>query len=212
MRVRLPAVITLVLAVCGIAQSTHLAGNARATSSTIAIAPQKSDASVRLNRKLLRAQSGIARSRSVRSLPIAVDGKKTPELIPDWLAYQQLIMVSATPTPASAEQIRVSEARLNAVGFSQQDHDAYIAALVNVREELEQVAADQRMWMVDTPTARAMHKVLRDRRDQILEDARIRLQTSFTPDGRSRLNSFVQNQKRRITVYGSLPQLQAAAR
>jgi hypothetical protein len=151
-------------------------------------------------------QVGRQHATTPTKLPVVVDGRTRPELIPDWLAYHQLITASAIPTSASPQQINLRDARLKSMGFSQQDRDAYIAALSNVREELDQVAADQEMWTVDTPTAIAMRKALRGRRDQILEDTRVRLQTSLTSDGTIRLNSFVQNQwKRGLVVYGSMP-------
>jgi hypothetical protein len=215
MRVRLPAVITIALALCAIVQSTHLPANTRVTASTVAIAPQKNDASVRHSPTVLNAQNVITRNRNTRStLPVTVDGGKTPELIPDWLAYHQFIRASAMPTTPSAKQSNRNEARFDAIGFSQIDRNGYVAALANVREELDQVAADQEnVGRVDTPTARAMRKVLRGRKDQILEDARLRLQTALTFDGWVRLNGYVQNQvKTRLIVYGSMPQLQAAVR
>jgi hypothetical protein len=136
---------------------------------------------------------------------MVVDGSKTPENVSDRLAYYHFIMATAIPTNASPEQISRREALLNPVGFSKDDHDSFVAALTQVRDDLDQVTQDRKQYSTDTVTSRAALATLKQHEDQILENARIRLQTAFSSEGVTRLNAHLRdNVKRNIKIYGAL--------
>jgi hypothetical protein len=147
--------------------------------------------------------------RLVRGVPllISADGEKTPELIPDRLAYKHFILITAKRINASAEQVDRRESILRNVGFSKADHDLFISALIGVREELDQIAAERRQVPNDdTPAAFASLTVLKQREDAVFNTATVTLETVFSPEGNTRLTAYIREHvKRHIVVYGDLP-------
>jgi hypothetical protein len=140
------------------------------------------------------------------SLPVAVDGAQRPDLIPDSVAYYHFIMAAAVPSNPSTAHVSRRERILAHVGLSQGDHDAFLNALTNVREELDRIEADRKQWSFDTPSSRAALTVLKHQQTQVLDGARTRIQNALTSDGMTRLDSHVQQQvKRSIVIYGEAP-------
>lgn len=141
------------------------------------------------------------------SLAISIDGAKNPERISDRIAYNHFIMVTAKTANASAEQFDRRESLLRQVGLSKEDHESYVAALTNVREELDRIASERRQWPANgTASERAALTVLKQQEYDVLEDARLRLETALSPEGKTRLQRHIRGHvKRRIVVYGTPP-------
>lgn len=68
-------------------------------------------------------------SQHVAQLPILVDGKKTPELIPDELAYTHFILTVAEHTSPTPEEVRRRDSRVLPIRLSKQDSDSLVNAL-----------------------------------------------------------------------------------
>jgi hypothetical protein len=142
---------------------------------------------------------------AVNAMPLAVDGGKTPDMVPDRIAYYHFIMATAIPANALPAHVARRDLLLDPVGFSKDDRDSFITALSGVREQLERIAQHRTAWVTDTPTARAALEALKGEEDQILDNTRLRLQNSFSSDGQNRLDAHVRRHvKRLIKIYGQV--------
>jgi hypothetical protein len=143
---------------------------------------------------------------SVSSLPIAVDGAKNPERVPDKVAYRHLVMVVAQPETATADQVKPRNAILTWMGLSQEDKDALIAALRGVSAELKDITEQRKQWATDSPSARSALETLRHREDQLFNNAQTRLRESLSLGGLMHLDAYIQQHiKPRIVIYGAIP-------
>jgi hypothetical protein len=142
---------------------------------------------------------------------VAVNGTKTPERIPDYLAYWHFIMAAAVRQNASPEEFARRRALLSRIGFSQRDADSFVAALSNVREELDSL--DEATTGLAAESANSWHQLdnLRAQRHQVLDNAKSRLRNALTLDGWLILDAYVRDHvKRRIVIYGAPPERQDA--
>jgi hypothetical protein len=140
------------------------------------------------------------------SLPIAVDGSKTPERIPDELAYAHFLSVLAIKSAASPNEIGRRKAILAATGLANYDVDAAIKALQGVREQLD-VLNSQRAQLtrdkVGDLNSRVLLASIRTQQETILRDAHNRVIGALSPDGIGILFDHVQRRvKPKITIYG----------
>ena len=141
------------------------------------------------------------------ALPIAVDGSKTPERIPDHIAYYHFITAVAKPAHASAPQLAKRNAWLARVGLSQYDQDQLDQALSNVSDALGSVARSRKGLSARSLAGAAALAKLKTREQDILEGARARLQGSLSWEGAARVDRHVQEHiKRHIVIYGDPPQ------
>jgi hypothetical protein len=116
---------------------------------------------------------------------IVVDGKKTPEDIPDALAYKHLLSATSVRRNASFTDLHVQRLQLDRIGLSDQDRRAYLATVQSLRRQLE---------------ARASSVI----EQQLIADAIQRLRDQLSPDGFQRLDDYVRNRvKPRITIFAS---------
>ena len=144
------------------------------------------------------------RGGSANGLPLAVDGAKTPERIPDHVAYRHFLMAAAEARDASPERLADRDARLARVGLSQRDTRSLVTALKTVREELNAVAAERLALGRAAPAAQAA--ALKQREDDVMDGARARVRTFLSPEGRQRLERYLREQvKPHIVIYGDLP-------
>lgn len=137
-----------------------------------------------------------------------IDGEKTPEMIPEAVAYRHLIMVLSgydeaggirydhRGTPSVSMPNRV-EARkrsvLNSLGLSSVDRDELLLALRGVNADLESVSSR---------TAVAERKA---GLDDIFQRVQARLTTKLSKSGRQNVEQFVERMKSRIKIYGDVP-------
>jgi hypothetical protein len=140
------------------------------------------------------------------ALPVLVDGAKTPELIPDSLAFQHFIKALAIPDSPSTAQEAVREALLSRLTLSDADHRSFVTALSGVRSSLDNMAASMAKWPADSPTARAVQADMRRQEAALMDGVRNQLQTNLSADGWTRFNKYIsEHVKRRIVIYGGQP-------
>ncbi len=136
----------------------------------------------------------------VHELPVLVDGSKTPDQIPDDLAYHHFILsVAEHQKPAQIELTR-RETRLRSVGLSAEDHARAISALAGLREKLDAIesARAENATALDSAVANA----LRAQEDAAIAGVRAAL-SRMSPDGQSKLHDYMTTHvKRCIRIYG----------
>jgi hypothetical protein len=132
-------------------------------------------------------------------IPLAVDGAKNPELIPDDVAYRHFISVTAATAAASEEEIRRRDAFVAQLELLPADRTSYLAALSNVREAL--IDTEQRLRVSHSNSETVAE--LRRQRGRILDDAAARVLTSLSPDGVQRVEAHINGHvKKHIRIYG----------
>lgn len=152
-------------------------------------------------RWLNSAQTVIAAEQASMVVPLVVDGAKTPQLVPDDLAYYHFILAVATPSNPSIEQVSRRTRELSHARLSQSDAAALVSALTGVSEELDRISIGRQQHNT-TPERNDSLEVLKLREAQVLEAARARVQTSLTASGLARLESHIQEHvKRNIVIY-----------
>lgn len=89
---------------------------------------------------LLPCQVLLAQHTHPTQLTVLVDGSKTPDQIPDDLAYHHFFMAaSAHPTPSAQEQGR-QQAMLAPIGLPAPDQQSLIPVLAQFRVQMDQIA------------------------------------------------------------------------
>jgi hypothetical protein len=156
-----------------------------------------------------RAFSSGAGSIPVDTMPIAVDGSKTPERIPDYLAYYHFIMAAAERENAPKDKIERRDSMIERIGLTEIDYVALLSALDGVRHELDQISSE-RERLAASPLRSAFFYTsldqLKVRERGVMDQARTRLSRSLTWDGWHRLDTHVREHvKRHIVVYGTAP-------
>ncbi len=140
-------------------------------------------------------------------LPVVVDGAKTPDLIPDALAYQHFLKLASIPDAPTPEQQQVRESLLKRIGLADQDRKTFAATLVGVRTSLDALAASGAQSLTDSPAARAAQANVRLQEATLLDTVRGQLQSRLSADGWTRVSQFVtQSVKKNIKIYGGMPQ------
>lgn len=130
------------------------------------------------------------------SMSIVVDGRKTPSLVPDDLAYKHWLNTIAEHANPTAEETRRQSMRLNRIGLSSEDLSAAKSALQGLRQELDQIE-NARATTGDS-------QELRTRFGLIMNAARARLLSSLSPAGVTMLDAYIRDQiKPSIVIFGS---------
>jgi hypothetical protein len=145
-------------------------------------------------------------SGATAQLPVLVDGSKTPDQIPDSLAYQHYFMaVAAHPSPSTDEQNRQA-AQLLPLQLSPADQETLILRLASFRTQLDQLENNLANSANATPAPNAPSQVASPNVQQaaLATAALADLRQSLTPDGASRLDQYVQTRvKAHIMIYGT---------
>lgn len=135
-------------------------------------------------------------------LPLAVDGSEHPEQVPDNIAYRHFISTISEAADATPQQRDRRQVFLKRVGLSQEDYEAVLQSVENLREQLTAIR-EQRAMLDRTASATAL-QTLRLQEGQLFEATRLRIISALTSDGRRQLDSYIQeNVKRRIKIYGT---------
>jgi hypothetical protein len=157
-------------------------------------------------RPTFTAKAGINAQPPAAFLPIAIDGSKTPELIPDDVAYNQFLRAIAQPQGTLSQQVDRRESMIARVGLSKADHDLLLAVADNLKPTLESIDHGRKQWHVDSLAARSAVDTLKVQEQATLDNAHQRLLVSLTPDGAIRVDKHVREYvKKRIVVYGDQP-------
>lgn len=138
-------------------------------------------------------------------LPIAVDGAKAPELIPDKLAYYHFMIASAVPANSSADQLARRERVLNKAGLSKADRTAFELALGGLQDDLDRINASRSKLSPAAANLNAILKALKYEEAGALDAALSRVGTSLSSEGVALLDSHIQHYvKKHIVVYGEV--------
>jgi hypothetical protein len=138
-------------------------------------------------------------------LPILVDGSKTPDQIPDSLAYQHFFMaVSAHPSPSAQEQARQA-AQLLPIQLCAADQQALVSALANFRTQLDQIesALSQATSAPASASRSSQIASLWAQSAALVSTTRATVQQYLTSDGAALLDQHVKTRvKAHIVIYG----------
>jgi hypothetical protein len=143
---------------------------------------------------------------TIGSLPLAIDGAKTPELISDDIAYAHFLSVVAIQSSPSRVETSRRKAILDTLGLAEDDAKALITSLTGVREQLADVDNQRKQLPRDgvaSVQSLALSATLRARQETIIRDARYRVTANLSADGVQKVADHVQRRvKSRIKVYG----------
>ena len=138
-------------------------------------------------------------------LPILVDGSKTPDQIPDELAYQHFVKaVAAHPSPSAQEQARQS-AQLLPLQLSASDQQNLITTLAVFRTRLDQIELDagQLLSAAPGPNTPAQLAGLKTQESALLTNTLSDLRLSLSPEGTNHLDQYVRTHvKAHVVICG----------
>lgn len=133
--------------------------------------------------------------------PVVIDGRETPELIPDRLAYKHFFSALASLDRADGAQTEARNSYLARLGLSSEDALVVLAEAADVRKELDVERLEQR-----TSRSAQLRPGLAVETDAILDRVSQRLLETLTPDGYERLDAFVhEHVKPRIVIREARP-------
>jgi hypothetical protein len=137
------------------------------------------------------------------SLPVLVDGAKTPTQIPDNVAYRHYLKaIAAHPVPTTYEQGRQA-AQLLSLGLLPNDEKVLIATLAPLRTQLDLIEST-RAGIQQGPNAGAQFADLNDQEDALVATTLQSLRTSLTVAGMYRVDQYVKTHvKAHIKIYGT---------
>jgi hypothetical protein len=131
---------------------------------------------------------------SPTQLKVLVDGAKTPDQIPDKLAYQHFFSALSAHPSSSARQ----SAQLLPLNLSAVDQQNLIQALAVFRAGLDPIEAA----LLAQPTA-AQFASLMQQKDSLLASTMAKITSSLTADGLGKLSQYVKTRvKQHIVIYG----------
>lgn len=169
---------------------------------TLTVADRMSD---RLATGIPRSGPGGARSQvgnSGTSLPLAVDGAKNPERIPDYLAFRHFLSVTAVSATAPEHERGVRDAALALVQLSAEDRTAYLSAIGTLRDELTSI--EQRRRLAGHDDVRSLND-LRTEQGRLLDGRAARAMASLSTTGAERLRQHINGRvKSGIKIYGEV--------
>jgi hypothetical protein len=141
---------------------------------------------------------------AIGGLPIAVDGSKNPESIPDDVAYRHFLLAIAIHENPSQDELLRRSTLVARVGLSKADHDAFVSALGSLREELDAVDQARTSLTAASPISAFEEVQMQERR--LLDDAVARLRGVLSTEGRMKFDDHIrQYVKKRIKILGVLP-------
>jgi hypothetical protein len=136
------------------------------------------------------------------SLPVAVDGSKTPELIPDTLAYYHFLMATAPADDEKPDDVDRRVALLQKVGLGEADKTSFVLTLRGLKSELVALAADRRR--ADEAGGADATVFFRDQETRRVVDSRAALEGSLSTEGYGLLETYIQTSvKPKIVIYGT---------
>ena len=139
-------------------------------------------------------------------LPIvlSIDGKVTPERIPDDVAYRHFISATAIGRGASVADLHRRNAVLEEAGLSDADSRSYILATMTVKDSLLAIEHRLEESHLDISKADALKQEWRT----VLDNAAQRILSSLSAEGVARVRAHINERvKRRIRIYSQVHQL-----
>lgn len=135
------------------------------------------------------------------ALPLLVDGEETPELVPDQLAYRHFIVATAVAAVPGPDDLARREFMLTRAGLSSAQRRAFAVVLSGVRDQLNRMGREP-----NDGQTKGLSDDARARRNQILDDARERIEAQLDADAVARIQAYVQaHVKTHIKIFGQMP-------
>lgn len=130
-------------------------------------------------------------------LSVVVDGSKTPDRIPDDLAYRHFILAIAEHQNPTQSELTRREMRLAPIDLSKNDHDVCISALTGLRERLDAIEAARAAAFANNTTTRdSALTSLKAQEDAAIAGVRLALR-GMSSDGQSRLDGYIKTHVKR---------------
>lgn len=130
--------------------------------------------------------------------PNVIDGSKTPELIPDSVAYR-LWLVAVAEDPADAPSPR-QQSHLRAAGLGDSDLLAASKILANFKTRYAQLIAEYNAAATANPNSNDGLSGFLSDRGILVQNTRDELKAALTPKGMTSLDAHVQSEKTRMKV------------
>lgn len=151
--------------------------------------------------------SGLAQENLIK-MPILVDGSKTPEQIPDQIAYRHFIAAIAERRNASSAEQARRNSQIRLIGLSDDDKARLITELLFVREQLDKIDQSTATTMADlslTPQAKAEALTfLKSQRQGVKDTAVVGVHQVLSASGWAQLDLYVKGHvKPHIVIYGT---------
>lgn len=136
-------------------------------------------------------------------LPVAVDGAREPNKIPDDVAYAHLIALVAIPDMPNDDEVRRRDTLLDPVKLEPPDRAALLESMRGVYAQLDFLSREQKR-LSSTPDLHSQRlEDLRLRKTATYSAAISRLNARLSPKGRKHLKAYLLTEvKPRIVIYG----------
>lgn len=137
------------------------------------------------------------------SIPGAIDGSKTPELIPDSVAFRMFFEAISEPPLPTAEQVRRQRSKLLRARLSEEDLNAVQSEMEEFHTAVQQLKLDYAAALKAASMGSQQFdaQAWQARRDAITDSARLALQQHMTPSGFKNLESFIRSRKVNMIVF-----------
>lgn len=133
--------------------------------------------------------------------PGTIDGRATPELIPDIVAYRLVLVAFAQPASATQKQKALQRSQLAQFNMSEGEMAGFGSILENFHSGYRALIATQRPSMSNSERAAFFSS-----RDMIVNNALLRLSSTLSQNAMIRFRAFVLSEKARMTV-ATLPKM-----
>lgn len=150
----------------------------------------------------LSVETALAQT-DVTPAPILINGAESPELISDELAYQHFIKSISNAEMSATQVVYPRDAILASMGLSRTDRAALIVALGDVWQQLDTIDKGRQRPPSNATNVGPHLADLQRQENAVLDNARVRLRSSLSEEGRDRLDTYIRDDvKRHIIVYG----------
>ena len=138
-------------------------------------------------------------------LRVVVDGRTSPEEIPDLLAYSHFLLAAASNDGTTPVDVARRTSLLEPVQLAADDATAFDTVITDLRKQLDFIAGavdrlSSEPRSVDIDAKLVNFKLQRTR---VLDEAMARLDTKLSKEGSDRLNAYVRTEfKKTIAIFG----------
>lgn len=143
---------------------------------------------------------------SAPDLPVLVDGAKTPDRIPDELAYAHFLAAVAVEEDAPEEARKRQAALLLPLALEASERQTFGRILAGLKLRLNETEAGLQEAARDAQDAQAPARIaaLLDQRKQVMSAAVAEIRRSLSPEAVERLERHIRSRvKPRIVIYGT---------
>jgi hypothetical protein len=138
---------------------------------------------------------------AVADPPGTIDGAKNPELIPDDVAYRLIFIAFAEAEDATAEQKARALGKINPIGFSSDDADAFLRLMGQFYTGMAAIEAQLTQIYQRSPilspysTDAATVRDLANQREKLIADTIAALPARLSSEGVAQLQAYLQQAK-----------------